>query len=175
MAFKNAPKSWMNGVTVGAGDIDTGVVSNDHLAGSITSAKLAGSIANNKLANPYAVFPLIQHYVAAGTLGTHLNSLQTVGAITITEICFSASSNGTSGATTIDLHAGPNAASAVTVFGSGSKLTILKGSTLKVAAPSGALGSVADNGYVRLDIDADTSAVAGHVTITVWAKQPHVA
>lgn len=162
MAFANAPASWMNGVTVGAADIEDGAVGDD---------ALAGSIPNTKLANAYIEVPILQYNAAAVTAaGTHIGKVQLTAATKITEICFACSMNGTASSSVIDLNAGPNVASAVTLFGAGTKLIVKTGSTLKVAAPSGTLGSIADNGVVWVDIDSVASGLKTNWNLTVWGR-----
>lgn len=162
MAFENAPASWLNGVTVGTLDIDSGVVTNEHLAGSIE---------NSKLVNAYVEVPILSYNAAAVTaVGTHLGKVQLTGATKITEICFACSMNGTASSTTLDIHGGPNVASAATLFGGGEKLTMKKGSTLKVAFPSGTKGTIADNGVIWLDIDSVASGLKTNWNVTVWGR-----
>lgn len=179
MAFANAPAAWLNGVTVAAADIDastitgakiaTGTVSNANLAGSITAAKLAGSIGNDKLTNAYVEMPIIS-WQGTAAAGTHLGKVQLTAATKITEICFACSMNGTASSSSIDLNGGPNVASGVTLFGAGTKLIIKDGSTLKVAAPSGTLGTIADNGVVWFDIDTVASGTKSNWNITVMGR-----
>lgn len=60
MAFKNSVRGWLNGVTVGADDID---------ASAVTNAKLAGSITNAKLSNPAkCIIGADMSTLAAGTV-----------------------------------------------------------------------------------------------------------
>jgi hypothetical protein len=162
MAFKNAPQAWMNGVTVATADIEDSAV---------TVGKLAGSITNSKLTNAYIEKPIIC-WQGTAAAGTHLGKVQLTEAVKITEICFACSMNGTAGSTAIDLNGGPNVASAVTLFGAGAKLIIKDGSTLKVSAPSGTLGSIADNGVVWFDIDSIASGTKSNWNITVSGRVP---
>lgn len=171
MAFSTAPAAWLAGVTVGTNDIDAGVVTNAHLAGSITAAKLAGSISNSLLTNAYVEVPILTYDAASVTAaGTHVAKVQLTAATKITEICFACSMNGTASSTAIDLNGGVNVASGVTLFGAGTKLIIKDGSTLKTASPSGALGTIADNGVVWIDVDSVASGLKSNWKLTVWGR-----
>ncbi len=162
MGFQHAPVAWMNGVTVGTADIED-------LA--VTVGKLAGSITNAKLTNSEYVVPLLQYQVATPAAGSTFASVQLYEAAEIVEVCYSCKENGTgSGSTIIDVHAGANAASAVSIFAS-ARLNCKVVSTLKTAAPSGTKGVVPDNGYIRIDIDAVASGTKSNGCVTVWGKR----
>lgn len=161
MAFRHAVAAWLNGVTVATADIEDSAV---------TVGKLAGSITNTKLVNSEYVVPLLQYNVATPATGSTFASVQLYEAAEIVEVCYSAKTNGTSGTTIVDVHAGPNVASAVSIFAT-ARLSIGNGSTLKTAAPSGTKGSVADNGYIRIDIDQIASGAKANGCVTVWGKR----
>ena len=162
MAFKNAVKAYLNGVTVATADIEDSAV---------TVGKLAGAITNAKLVNAYIEKPIIC-WQGTAAAGTHLGKVQLTEGIKITEICIGCSMNGTASSSAIDLNGGPNVASGVTLFGAGAKLIIKSGSTLKVAYPSGTLGTIVDNGVVWFDIDSIASGTKSNWNITVSGRVP---
>lgn len=165
-------KTWTPGVPpagIHGADLDTGTVLNAALAGSITTAKLAGSITNAKLSNPYAIHTLTwnQPTLAAAT---GIGGFQCYGAAEILEVGAMVGTAPTSGTTSVDVHAGPNVASCVTVLATALSvgLTSLK---TRVAAPSGTLGVLADNDIVRVDVDAIGSGTKANLSAWIVIKQ----
>jgi hypothetical protein len=145
MAFKNATKGYLNGVTVAAADIEDSAVTNGKLAGSITS---------DKLSKPYAI-SFIPFQQATPAAATGLLTMTMPYAGVVLKAYGSYGTAPSSGVTTIDVHVGGTYASHHSVFGKGTK--VLPGLTsLKSVAgtPSGALGTFAAGAYLRIDVDA---------------------
>jgi hypothetical protein len=160
MALKTAVGAHLNGLKVAAADIED-------LA--VTVGKLAGSITNAKLVNSEYVYPVTWTQATPAAISGCLK-YQVFGAAEIVEVCFGAVANGTSGATVIDVHAGPNVASAVSIFAT-AKLNVGKASTLKTAAPSGTKGVIADNGVIMFYVDSVASGAKSNWTVTAHVKQ----
>jgi hypothetical protein len=125
MALANSSKAFLNGVTVGAGDHDSGA----------------------------SVFVLNQ-YLATVAATTGLIQFQTYGRCRILEVGASLVANGTAGSTVLDLHTGSTKAGAATVLAT-AKLKIKAATTIGVATPTTL--EVADNGFLRVDIDGVAS------------------
>lgn len=162
MAFKNATKGYLNGVTVGAGDVDTGVISNAHLAGSITS---------DKLSKPYAIAYInLEQATPAAETGLFFATLSQAGSIMYAQAGYKTAPS--SGTTTVDVHVGGTYGSHHSIFGSGSKLapglTSLKST---IAQPSGTLGNFSAGGYLRIDVDAVGSGTKADLYVTLAVKQ----
>lgn len=149
MAFKNATKAYLNGVTVGAADIDAGVIAADRLAAGANIFVL-----NAYQASPAAATGIIQY--------------QAYGGFNVLETGFSYISAGTAASTIIDLHTGATKAAATTVLAA-AKLKAKAATTLGVVAPS--VAAVADNGFLRVDIDAVPSGTKSGLNVWVVCQR----
>lgn len=166
MAFKNATKGYLDGVTVAAADIEDSAVTNGKLAGSITS---------DKLSKPYAL-AFIPFQQATPAAATGLLTLTLPYAGVVVKAYGSYGTAPSSGVTTIDVHVGGSYTSHHSVFGTGTK--VLPGLTsLKsvVGTPSGALGTFAAGSYMRVDVDAVGSGTKANLHGVVVVKQLPIA
>ena len=189
MAFKNAPKAWLNGVTVGNVDIDDNsitsakisagtIVAADIASNAITSAKIsAATIVSTDLADNAVTLGktsslkglyMVRGYQAAGAAASHLIRFQTYGACTIMELGLSQKLSGGSGTSTVLEVCRGAGATASTVVLAAQKMK--KGSTLKVFNPVSTSGVVADNGTVVVNITGVTSTCTG-LNAWLWIKQ----
>lgn len=149
MAFKNATKAYLNGVTVGAADIDAGVIAADRLASG---------------ANIF----VLSAYQAAPAVATGIIQYQAYGAFNVLEAGFSYVAAGTAASTIIDLHTGASKAAATTVLAV-TKLKAKGATTLGIIAP--AVAAVADNGFLRMDIDAVPSGTKSGLALWVVCQR----
>jgi len=146
------------------------------LQGTVTNGQLGGSITSDKLSKPYSLFVIGPVTQLAPAVATGLAAFQGYGAFTILEAGCHLTANGTAASTIIDVHAGPNRASSVTVFDS-TKLKLNAASDLitKVAAPSGTLGAITDDYSVWVDIDAVASGTKSNLSVWLVCKELPVA
>jgi hypothetical protein len=146
MAFKNAPKALLNGVTVATADIEDS---------AITASKItAGTITADKIATGDKGFTLGPFFL--GTVAATSNVIQwkAPAACTVLAIGVAMAANGSASSTSIDCHTGATQAAATTCLGA-SKLTMKAGTTVKTVAP--ATAALASGGYLKVDIDAVAS------------------
>ncbi len=158
MGFANAPAAWLSGVKVSTADIEDAAVTTD------------------KLASPGSIAILGPCLLQSPSPAEGVLTYQACGAAEVIGIGLCAGDSGTSGTLTVDCHVGANSSTAASVFGAGEKLTLGAGNDLvpQVAAPSGALGALPDNGLLRLDLDAVPSGTLSNVAVWVVLKQEHV-
>ena len=174
MAFKNATKAYLDGLTAGTADIDALAVTGAKIsAGAIISTKLgAGVVTSDKLSKPYSLQTLTWNIpnglgnTFSSTKGLGVQHFQMYGAGTIVEIGVACRTMPTSGAPGIQV------AKATT---SGAYTNILATSLMcaavfkpAVAAPSGTLGTMADNKFLRVSVTkcgSGTSSLSGWIVL----------
>lgn len=138
MSGKNSMRSWLS-------DPNSEIIDSN----SITTAKiLDANVTPAKISAGGAIF-VLNGSRAAFAVESQVIAYQAYGPCKVLEVGISCESNGSASSTSIDVHAGATKATAASIL-TGGKLTMKAGSTIKVVKP--ATSSVADNGFVKLDV-----------------------